>query len=238
MDRGCLLAWNGEKPEGIGVAQVVLAGEGEAPQVVERCDVARLEASQALSVERNPLLDVRKQRAQTLGLESPEPVPWDRLQLGLEDHRRILRHPPGGLLVLALALIRVLLRAAVFLLGSALLGLLLALLLLLGRALLALLGLLLALLLLLGRALLALLGLLLALLLLLGVAPLAVFLSLPLLLCLSIVVVRLPARRRLAGLRRLVRRLGRFGRLGRRTAAAGPSGGRAAAAGTVGVGVR
>ena len=57
-----LLARDGEHPERVRVAQVVLAREGELLHVVDRNDVARLEIAQALLVERDPLLDVIDQR--------------------------------------------------------------------------------------------------------------------------------------------------------------------------------
>ena len=86
MDPEDLLPRHREHPERIGVAQVVLAGEGEARQVVDGRDVARLDVRQALAVERDALLHVRHEPPKAVGLQRAELVARERLQLGLEDH--------------------------------------------------------------------------------------------------------------------------------------------------------
>ncbi len=75
-----------EHPQRIGVAKIVLTREGKAPQVLERAEVARLDAGEALAVERHALTDSRDQQSQPLELERGEPLARKGLEIGLEEH--------------------------------------------------------------------------------------------------------------------------------------------------------
>jgi hypothetical protein len=87
MDADDLLPRDGEHPERVRVAQVVLAREGKLRQIG---DVGNLDVAEALAVERDAFLDVGEQCAQPLGLEGAESLARERLDLGLEDHVLIL----------------------------------------------------------------------------------------------------------------------------------------------------
>jgi hypothetical protein len=56
-------------PERVRVAEIVLARERESPEIVERGDVLRFGVGEALTVERDSLLDVVDERPEAVGLE-------------------------------------------------------------------------------------------------------------------------------------------------------------------------
>src|SRR5207245_5545190 len=58
-------------------------------------DVARLDVREPIPVDRDPLLDASNQRPQPFDLESVEPLGRQSLELGLEDHPRILTRRGG-----------------------------------------------------------------------------------------------------------------------------------------------
>ncbi len=88
MDPREPVARDREHPERIRVAEVVLARERKAAQVVERADVTGGDAGEPLPVERNVLLHAADERAQALELERPKLLARQALERGLEDHAR------------------------------------------------------------------------------------------------------------------------------------------------------
>jgi hypothetical protein len=95
VDADDLVARHREHPERVRVAEVVLAREREAAQVVDRRDVLRFRVREALAVERDVLLDVVDQRPKAVSLERPQPLARECLRFRLEHHRRILAWPEG-----------------------------------------------------------------------------------------------------------------------------------------------
>jgi hypothetical protein len=84
-----LVARDGEHPEGVRVAEVVLARERECLQFVDRADVSRLGVGETLTVERDSLLGVLDERPQPGGLQRPQPLARKCLSFRLVDHGRI-----------------------------------------------------------------------------------------------------------------------------------------------------
>jgi hypothetical protein len=79
---------NGEELERVRLAEVLLAREGQAREIVERADAACGNASlvQPSPVERHPLVQVGDEPREPLPLKLAQPRARHRLELGLEDH--------------------------------------------------------------------------------------------------------------------------------------------------------
>src|SRR5262249_51170416 len=97
VDPSELAALDREHPERVRVAEVVLARERELLQVVDRGDVLRLGADEALAVERDSRLHVRDERPEPVGLEGLQSFARECLGRGLEDHRATVEVLRSGL---------------------------------------------------------------------------------------------------------------------------------------------
>jgi hypothetical protein len=95
VDAGEPLARHREQAEGVGVAQVVLARERQVDQVVRRAQVGGLDVGEPPAVQRHPLLEPPHEPLEPLDLERPQPLPLQRLELGLEDHGASIGHGPA-----------------------------------------------------------------------------------------------------------------------------------------------
>jgi hypothetical protein len=93
VDADELFARDGEHAERVGISEVVLAGERQPLQVVDRDHVARVDVGKALSVERNSLLDVADQSSHPLGLKRAELLARHGPRFRIEDHLPILCPP-------------------------------------------------------------------------------------------------------------------------------------------------
>ena len=76
MDARYLGPWHGEHAEGVGLAQVGRGGEGEAPDVLEPAQVARMHARgvEALPVVRHMVIGMLQRPLQALQLQRAQLV--------------------------------------------------------------------------------------------------------------------------------------------------------------------
>ena len=88
----------GEQPERILVAQVVLAGEGQAARSSSprTCSGVTPDFVEETPIEGDPIVDSLRQGGQALALQLPEVLPSHALVFAVEDHLLV----PLGLIVM------------------------------------------------------------------------------------------------------------------------------------------
>jgi hypothetical protein len=86
VDPGEVAPWDCEHPRRVGVAEIVLAREGQRAEVVEGADAPCVDVREALLVQRDTLLHSFDERPEPHELDLRALVARHRLERGLEDH--------------------------------------------------------------------------------------------------------------------------------------------------------